>query len=285
MTSAPQQPAHILPLEIMANIACFMAGANDYAGVAAMCSTSHLMHAEIKPILYETVIWNDTFHVKLHRALEDLDVPEFRHVRYVPLKPLFPPNVRTFCFARFVVLDGRHFSCVSGNHKQVLPNLRAIVKQDCLRHAAANDRIESPVYSAALEILRDTTLCTLSSILDHPLWWVSAADEKLQRRVRGLSHIEIATGATLSIGDSAVADLWKPYRNPILSVKIEKDAESGVAGTERITTSLGAIRKLMLSPELGVTLPQIELCTEDPDMANLDVWISQVGLSLIHRRC
>jgi hypothetical protein len=183
------------------------------------------------------------------------------------------------------VLDGRHYSCVSGNQKQAFPKLRAIVKQDCLGHAADTDRNEPPAYAAALLILRDTSLGTISSILKHPLWWSCASDEKLQTCVRGISRIGIAVGATLSSGDSTMDNPWKPYRNPNLSVKIEKDEEPSPAETERITTSLEAIRMSMLSSELEVTLPQVEFCIDDTDpAANLDIWISQVGSSLVYRK-
>jgi hypothetical protein len=77
------QPNPILPLEVLAIIAGFAAGANDYAGVAAMCATSQLMQAELKPVLYETVIWNSYFRERLHGSLNQLDAPEFRHIRYV----------------------------------------------------------------------------------------------------------------------------------------------------------------------------------------------------------
>lgn len=183
------------------------------------------------------------------------------------------------------MLDGRHYSCVSGNQKQVLPKLRAIVKQDCLGHTADTDRNEPPAYAAALLILRDTSLSIISSILKHPLWWPCVSDEKLQTCVRGISRIGIAIGATLSTGDFTMANPWKPHRNPNLSVKIEKDEEASPVETERITTSLEAIRKSMLSSELEVTLPQVEFCIDDDDPAeNLDVWVSQVGSSLVYRK-
>jgi hypothetical protein len=73
----------MFPVEVIANIASFAMGANDYAGVAAMCGTSHLMYAALKPILYETVIWNDYLHERLLKSLDALDTSEFRYTRYV----------------------------------------------------------------------------------------------------------------------------------------------------------------------------------------------------------
>lgn len=61
------QPTPVLPIEVIANIAGFVAGDNDYAGLAAMSLTSHTMQQELKPILYETVTWNPQFHERMHR--------------------------------------------------------------------------------------------------------------------------------------------------------------------------------------------------------------------------
>lgn len=67
-------------------IAGFVAGANDYAGVAAMCATSRLMNAEVTPVLYETLFWNDSLHTQLHKSLGKLNNRKFRYARYVSPK-------------------------------------------------------------------------------------------------------------------------------------------------------------------------------------------------------
>jgi hypothetical protein len=80
------QPNPVLPIEILTIIAGFAAGANDYAGVAAMCATSHLMHAELKPVLYETVVWNQYLQNRLDSSLSDSDAPPLRDIKYAPLR-------------------------------------------------------------------------------------------------------------------------------------------------------------------------------------------------------
>lgn len=69
-------------MEVIANVASFVAGANDFAGLAAMSATSHLMRAELKSIFFETVIWNQSFQARLNGSLDELDAPEFRYIRY-----------------------------------------------------------------------------------------------------------------------------------------------------------------------------------------------------------
>jgi hypothetical protein len=82
--SHQSQPNPVFPIEVFAIVAGFAAGANDYAGVAAMCATSQLMHAELKPVLYETVVWNQYFQDRLALSLDQLDVPALRDIRYAP---------------------------------------------------------------------------------------------------------------------------------------------------------------------------------------------------------
>jgi hypothetical protein len=52
------------------------------------------MFAVLKPILYETVIWNDSLHDRLLKSLDDLDASEFRHTRYVLPKTLPPTRAK-----------------------------------------------------------------------------------------------------------------------------------------------------------------------------------------------
>jgi hypothetical protein len=61
-----------------------------------MSGTSHLMYAALKPILYETVIWDDSLHERLLKSLDDPDASEFRHTRYVLSKRSCPRGLKFF---------------------------------------------------------------------------------------------------------------------------------------------------------------------------------------------
>lgn len=41
------------------------------------------MHAEIKPVLFETLIWSDSKESRLQQSLDSSDALEFRYTRYV----------------------------------------------------------------------------------------------------------------------------------------------------------------------------------------------------------
>jgi hypothetical protein len=53
------QASPSFPIEIFAEIACFVAGANEFGTLASLCATSKLMLQELKRVLYETVICDD----------------------------------------------------------------------------------------------------------------------------------------------------------------------------------------------------------------------------------
>lgn len=61
------------PIEILSEIACFVAGANDYGTLASLCATSRLMSQELKRVLYETVIFNDALLERLSVYQPDED--------------------------------------------------------------------------------------------------------------------------------------------------------------------------------------------------------------------
>jgi hypothetical protein len=52
------QSSPALPLEILEEIACFVAGENNFGTLAALSATSKLMSQELKRVLYETIVWN-----------------------------------------------------------------------------------------------------------------------------------------------------------------------------------------------------------------------------------
>jgi hypothetical protein len=67
------------PVEIFEAIACFAAGANDYGTLASLCATSKLMSQELKRVLYETVIWNDTLLERLSTDQSDVECSDKHH--------------------------------------------------------------------------------------------------------------------------------------------------------------------------------------------------------------
>lgn len=72
-------------MEVLANVASFVAGANDYGTLAAFSSTSQLMQRELSSILHETVIWNDFLQERLKDCKAQGGYPDhFMYIRCVP---------------------------------------------------------------------------------------------------------------------------------------------------------------------------------------------------------
>jgi hypothetical protein len=66
----------------MEEIACSVAGENDYGTLASLCATSKSMAQGLKGIMYETVVCNDELLERLRLGQSDHEGSEnFRHVK------------------------------------------------------------------------------------------------------------------------------------------------------------------------------------------------------------
>jgi hypothetical protein len=231
-----------------------------------MCATSQLMHAELKPVLYETVIWNQYFRDRLHASIDQPVVPEFQYIRYVFSRSFFNSDMN--CLLRFIVLYATDYRCVNAFRKRAFPNLRAIIEQEW-SPPRNPDRIFPPDYSVGLHIMRDTTLATLSSILAHQFLWRYAARDTRRRCTRSISCVDIAAGATLSVGDVGVHRLFKPSQDSSLAIHIQDGAQR-----QRVEISNQAIREMILAPQSAETLLKVDFVVGN---FNPGIWVDQVS--------
>jgi hypothetical protein len=223
-----------------------VAGANDFAGLAAMSATSHLMHTELNPILYETIVWNDDLHQRLHVSISGVAAPEFRYVRYVFSKPFFPEGNQSP--SRFILLQYHRLLCMDAHKDRIFPGLRVIIKKDSETQQEAAGNRTPPVYSASIYVLRNTTTAALSSVLQLQLKWSPPKGPVQRSSIRSISYIEIAPGATLTKGGFATHGHFRPMGNPNLIVKVKKDVQH-VAEPQRIDASVGAIRQMIVTSD------------------------------------
>jgi hypothetical protein len=240
-----------------------------------MCGTSHLMYAELKPILYETVLWNDSLHERLLKSLDDLATSEFRHTRYVLPKTLPPTRAKVLC--RFVILDERHFESLQDLVTTVLPSLRVIVKKERRLLPAFVFWPSLPDCSVKLYIVRNASLCSILSVMERPLKWCLDDGATRPGWVQGVSYIDVAARATLIIGNSRVGSPVKSFGNSALVVNIPKEEDQEMAQPARLLKSLEAIRQMMLPPGYTTRLRQVEFHFEDIKPENVEIWIDQVS--------
>lgn len=185
-------------------------------------------------------------------------------------------------------MDDRHFKSVEKHRKTVLPNLRVIVKKDTAPSSGTTWCCGPPEYWAELYILRDTTLAPLISILSHSVQWICHDGRRVRSCVNRFFRVEVAAGATLDIGDTAVGSPWEPLRNSTLTVTIHQEVGGDSAQPQRITRSLQAIRRLTMpaAPTIGFSQeplegspagrPDVTFRVEYPEPAELEVWLTQV---------
>jgi hypothetical protein len=72
----------VFPVEIFDEIACFVAGENNFGTLAALSATSKLMSQELKRVLYETIVWNAALIRRFVASRVDgQPADEIRHVK------------------------------------------------------------------------------------------------------------------------------------------------------------------------------------------------------------
>jgi hypothetical protein len=81
-----------LPIEILLNIAGFIAGNNDYGTLLAFCMASKQIQEETKSTFYETVLEPDTKYL-LSKPGARLGLDAYRFTKYV-----LPPVTGTLKF-------------------------------------------------------------------------------------------------------------------------------------------------------------------------------------------
>jgi hypothetical protein len=95
--------------------------------------------------------------------------------------------------------------------------------------------------------------------------------------VERVSLVDVAAGATFTIGNPWIEALVDPFSNSGLIVHIPKGADQEVAQSERIPKSLEAICHMMLPPGHSTYLRRVEFRTEAIEPEDIGVWIDQVG--------
>jgi hypothetical protein len=182
---------------------------------------------------------------------------------------LLPTNV--FLPIRFIVLRSSEYARIKSRCARALPNLRAIIEQDW-SPSPESGKPAPPPHSVGLHILRSTDLVTISSILDQRLFWRYAAAQKRESCVRSISSINIGEGATLHIGDPTSYILFMPVQEKsTLSVSLPSSDLSG-----SVTTSMNAIRKMVLCPESAMNLLQLNCVIGQFGPSDAAFWIDQV---------
>jgi hypothetical protein len=79
-----RQPPPTLSTETLTTIAAFVSGNNDFKTLASMSLMSKKMAQEIKPMLWETVVWNDGLAARFKAGEASEEYPEeFQHIKSV----------------------------------------------------------------------------------------------------------------------------------------------------------------------------------------------------------
>ncbi|KAJ9091841.1 hypothetical protein QFC20_007526 [Naganishia adeliensis] len=143
-----------LPLEILLNIAAFVAGDNNYGTLLNFCLVSKCIKEEMKPIFYETTVFNDPLDILLQNGTSKFgDVYDL--TRYVK----------------------QYDSCSTGTDA-VLKRFVYVTKYDDVAAAAqifpnrTTDKEDYTSFQAQLSLTHPVRIDTLTSLMAYPVKWV-----------------------------------------------------------------------------------------------------------------
>jgi hypothetical protein len=202
------------------------------------------MAQELKKVLYETIVMDDEMP---HRLKGNFDarkcLDELALIKYASISS-FMHAIQLIVSVRFVLVraaawDGRN----PFNHRQ-LPTLHALMIQQ-LSNKFANEE-EVPRHTIALQIFQDTSLATLTSILNYEVDWAFEDGEISRSRVLGITDATVWTSATFTLGNLDSDGPFALTSPGLQSAFVSSYTEHGPKDSESFETSIRTL--LHLSP-------------------------------------
>jgi hypothetical protein len=136
-----------------------------------------------------------------------------------------------------------------------------------------------PLHTIRLQIIRDTSLATISSILRYPLNWASIDRPAYRFRALGVTSVFVSGLATFTVGEAGPDRMFTPTSTVLQSVAIAQYAPFLAPAPARLKTCVLAISQLLSgNPSLGNATPerhQIDIMCQDP--ADVQVWLQEVS--------
>lgn len=160
------------------------------------------------------------------------------------------------------------------------------MKRKHFPHQRSNGEGSPPQYTLNLEVMKDTTLASLSSILRHPLRWFLAGEPYRYNVALGVASVKVASTATFSIGSCNLYPsgiLFESTQNEIsrLSVRFQSDIGVPARSGEQVEACLQASSYFVL-PTDSVTVGgrSFELRIDCEQTTTLEGCIRQVSFYL-----
>jgi hypothetical protein len=266
----------VFPIEIFEEIGCFAAGENNFGTLAALSVTSRLMSQELKRVLYETIVW-DTALIRRFVSSDFAGQPadEIRHVKWASFpSSTVPPLI---CSGRFFLGFGEQGSA-SEVHE--FPNMHATLKQELDPVKAYPNHTVPPRYTAVLQIWRNTSLATLSSLLRYPLEWEFIDGQTTRSAVLGITSAYVSSPAAFTLGQPDNRGFFTPFSAGIRQISFWKgeEDEGEQRQQKRRETSIRTLSQLSSSDvPLEDKIPgrnQLDVQCDEP--ADAKAWLREV---------
>lgn len=159
------------------------------------------------------------------------------------------------------------------------PNLHASITAELdLEIAYPGHGVLSP-YEAEVQIRRDTSLSTISSLVRYPLDWTFSTGQSTRRCVSRITHILVQDRATLTLGQVGRDGLSVPTSAEALYARVSSGIEYGATEIGRLRTSIRAISHLWLKtispPGRQPRTNELRIDCESPEIA--EIWRQEVS--------
>jgi hypothetical protein len=279
------QSSFALPIEIFGEIACFVAGENDFGTLAALCATSKLMSRELKGILCETVVCDEGLlqRLKLSQAVEE-GREEFRHTKCVRFS--CPDFFRLIAFHRFIFVDTQSYDpepCPVDN--TCFPNLRAAITQELNPSMTFTSYEICPLYTVELHIIGNTALATIWSLLRYPLDWVFVDREPSRSRVLEITAVCLSKQATLTVGEPNCSGCIASVPSGIRLIRARRTCgEHDAQEFRRLKISIRTLSQFLpraCSPENMADTRQVINIQGIESPEDLEIWRQEVSGSAV----
>ncbi|KAJ9095217.1 hypothetical protein QFC20_006694 [Naganishia adeliensis] len=263
-----------LPLEILLSIAAFVAGDNNYGTLLNFCLVSKCLKEEMKPIFYETTVFNGPLDILLQNGTSKFgDVYDL--TRYVKQYDSCSTGIDAV-LKRFV-----YVTKYSQLAQEVFPNARAtfvlLPRARTDWGQRTTDKEDYTFFQAQLSLTHPVRMDTLTSLIAYPVKWVFG--ESKYSLIKGVTSIDLkGNGALLATGstedETAFRNLVPRCMISTSNLTRHRNLEDSIPQLARFVPVVpkdaqGILLRTFVEPYLSVTIDASSGAEVDTWLANL----------------
>ncbi|KAJ9120574.1 hypothetical protein QFC22_002503 [Naganishia vaughanmartiniae] len=257
-----------LPLELLINIAGFVAGNDSYGTLLNLSLMSKRLRKETIPTLYETIIWNSKGYLYFDK-----------HVRNSRMS-----GQSDYIHTKFIYTTGNQFLDAKALFRSLRLQIHRSHSTLLDRHDEDRQRRDGTLFTGYLTIYQPIHVDTITSLLRTPFCWThERAAEKRFSPIIGISRVDIHR-------DAAILPCKVPGRNTYFlnqTRAIDIVTVNNAHPNKNYTATVNELVKWAPTAaenqgRMSATMDR-RYIVGDVTSAKLQVWIDAVSVSLSFR--